>query len=183
MMRRFFQCGAISFATAIILAIGIGSARAQQGVSASISQADQAAAAAAIAGGHYAIELTPTREGAATGPGAFARLGAAANRAPSTDDDNNPFIVAPSTAWSPLDMSYHSPGLTITSWKQWNVFSAAAPAIKAVGAIHNNSSLISMAVASSTCSTNIRAQPNQSGIHWLVHLLPMVVQSHLFQPS
>jgi len=122
MTRRFFQFGAISLAAAIILAIGIGSARAQQGVSASISQADQAAAAAAIAGGHYAIELTPTREGAAKGPGAFARLGAAANPATSTDDDNNPFIVAPSTAWGPVDMSFHSSGLTITSWKQWNVY-------------------------------------------------------------
>jgi len=122
MKREIFGRSAIPLAVAIIFAIGVGSARAQQGVGASISQADQATAAAAAAGGHYAIELTPTREGAAKGPGAFARLGEAANPQSSLPDESNPFILPPSTAWGPVDVFYHSPGLTITSWKQWNVY-------------------------------------------------------------
>jgi len=41
---------------------------------------------------------------------------------PIVPDESNPFILPPSTAWGPVDVFYHSPGLTITSWKQWNVY-------------------------------------------------------------
>lgn len=122
MKRKIFEGCVIPVAAAIILILGVGVARAQQGVSTSVSQADQAAAAAAIAGEHYGIELTPTREAAVKGPSAFARLGAAANPVSPLPDDTSPFILPPSTAWGPVDVSYHPPGLTITSWKQWNVY-------------------------------------------------------------
>jgi len=66
MRRKVFGCGvAFLFAGAVML--GVGSAQAQQGVGATVSAADRATAAAAASGGHYAIELTPTREGAAKG--------------------------------------------------------------------------------------------------------------------
>jgi len=110
---------AIAAVVAIFFAVGANTALAQ-GLPASISQADRDAAAEVIATGHYGGELTPTQLGVTKGPSAFVRLGEAANPT-APQNPIEPFTFGPTPAWGPVDL-YNYGGLTIKSWKQWNVY-------------------------------------------------------------
>lgn len=119
MRLRESHVSAIAAVVGIFFAVGANTALAQ-GVPASISQADRDAAAEVIATGHYGGELTPTQLGVTKGPSAFVRLGEAANP-PAPQSPIEPFTFGPTPAWGPVDL-YNYGGLTIKSWKQWNVY-------------------------------------------------------------
>ena len=100
-----------------------------QGAAASISKADQDAAAEVIANGRYGVEVTPTQEAVKNGAAAFARLGAPAEQAPFDYSPSlggalpNPSIgfFGPNPSWGPVDLGYHG-GPVIGGFVQWNVY-------------------------------------------------------------
>jgi hypothetical protein len=86
----------------------------------SISQSDTAAAATAVASGHYGIEITPPQTAVSQRSSAFARLGEAADAIPP-ESAVQPLTALPAPVWSPIDLANFG-GSTITSWLQWNVY-------------------------------------------------------------
>lgn len=119
MRIRESHISVIAALVAVFLAVGFKTASAQ-GVAASISQSDRDAVADAIAMGHYGTEVMPTQTEVVKGPSAFVRLGEAANP-PAHQSPIEPFTFGPTPAWGPVDLT-NNLGLTIKSWKQWNVY-------------------------------------------------------------
>lgn len=116
---------AATFALVVsVLAISVRTAVAQ-GVPISISPADSAAAAEALAAGHYGAELTPPQSEVSKGSAAFMRLGQAANL-PIPNNSIDPLVLIPLPSWGPVDLGYFNSlpttAHTLTSTLQWDVY-------------------------------------------------------------